>query len=212
MSEVLSRALWIAGLGFCLLAGVARAEDAAATDQLLARLNRISHLQGEFNQRQYGEGDAVLAESSGAFKLLRPFFFSWEIQSPDSQLVVANAEYLWHYDKDLQTATRHPVVGNVEASPLQILGGDESALRDQYAVTQDSANTFTLIPDGSGHSFRRLTVTFAGDAISQMDILDKLGQRVVVDFTRVDATTPLTSSDFEFTPPSGDVDLFYYDD
>lgn len=45
-----------------------------------------------------------------------------------------------------------------------------------------------------------------------MDILDKLGQRVVVDFTRVDATTPLTSSDFEFTPPSGDVDLFYYDD
>ena len=72
MSEVLSRALWIAGLRLLPAGRVARAEDAAATDQLLARLNRISHLQGEFNQRQYGEGDAVLAESSGGFKLLRP--------------------------------------------------------------------------------------------------------------------------------------------
>lgn len=206
------RVLVTAGLGLCLLAGVARAEDAAATDQLLARLNRISYLQGEFSQRQYGEGDAVLAESSGAFKLLRPFFFSWEILSPDNQLIVANAEYLWHYDIDLQTATRHPVVGNVEASPLQILGGDESALRDQYAVTQDTDDTFTLTPIGTGHSFRRLTVTFAGDTISQMDIVDKLGQRVVVDFTGVDAKTVLDSSDFEFTPPAGDVDLFYYDD
>ena len=202
----------IAGLGLCLLAVIARAGDTAATDQLLARLNRITHLQGEFSQRQYGEGDAVMAESSGAFKLLRPFFFSWEIRAPDNQLVVANAEYLWHYDIDLQTATRHPVVGNVEASPLQILGGDEAALRDQYAVTQDADNTFTLTPLGTGHSFRRLTVTFADDTISRMDIVDKLGQRVVVDFERVDAKTPLSSGDFEFTPPSGDVDLFYYDD
>ncbi len=204
----------IAGLGLCLslLAVIARAGDTAATDQLLARLNRITHLQGEFSQRQYGEADAVLAESSGAFKLLRPFFFSWEIRAPDNQLIVANAEYLWHYDKDLQTATRHPVVGNVEASPLQILGGDEAALRDQYAVTQDADNTFTLTPLGTGHSFRRLTVTFAGDTISRMDIVDKLGQRVVVDFERVDAKTSLSSGDFEFTPPSEDVDLFYYDD
>jgi outer membrane lipoprotein carrier protein len=203
--------LLIASLGLCLLAGAARAEDSAATDELLARLNRITHLQGDFKQRQFGEGDAVLAESSGVFKLLRPVFFSWKITSPDNQLIVANAQYLWHYDIDLQTATRHPVEGNVEASPLQILGGDESALRDQYAVTRDAQNTFTLTPLGGEHSFRRLTVSFAGDTISRMDIVDKLGQRVVVDFTRVDSKTPLSSSDFEFTPPAGDVDIFYYD-
>jgi outer membrane lipoprotein carrier protein len=143
--------------------------------------------------------------------LLRPFFFSWEILSPDNQLIVANAEYLWHYDIDLQTATRRPVVGNVEASPLQILGGDESALRDQYTVTRDADDTFTLTPNDDGHSFRRLTVTFADDAIVRMDILDKLGQRVVVDFDKVDTQTPLTARDFEFTPPAEGVDLFYYD-
>ncbi len=208
----MSKLLVIAGIGLCLLAGLARAEDSAATEQLLQRLNRITHLQGDFSQRQFGDGDKVLSESSGVFRLLRPFFFSWEIRSPDNQLIVANAEFLWHYDIDLQTATRRPVVGNVEASPLQILGGDESALRDQYTVTQDADDAFTLTPDGDAHSFRRLTVTFAGDTIGRMDILDKLGQRVVVDFHNVDNKTPLASEDFEFTPPPEGVDLFYYDD
>lgn len=202
----------LAGLGLFLLSAVTRADDSAATTELLARLNGFTFLQGEFKQRQFTEDNTVLAESSGVFKLLRPSFFSWQIQSPDSQLIVANAEYLWHYDIDLQTATRHPVVGNVEASPLQILAGDESELRDQYDVTQDQADTFTLTPVDDGHSFRRLTVTFATDSISRMDIVDKLGQRVVVDFLKVDSKTPLSSNDFEFTPPPEDVDLFYYDD
>ncbi|MCP5131771.1 MAG: outer membrane lipoprotein chaperone LolA [Pseudomonadales bacterium] len=208
----MSKVLLIASLGLCMLAALARGEDSAATEQLLADLGRITHLQGEFKQRQFGDESVVLAESRGKFKLLRPSFFSWEITSPDSQLIVANAEYLWHYDMDLQTATRRPVAGNVEASPLQILGGDESALRDQYSVTRDADNTFTLTPVGDAHSFRRLTVTFAGDTISRMDIVDKLGQRVVVDFLKVDSQSPLRSSDFNFTPPAEGVDLFFYDE
>jgi outer membrane lipoprotein-sorting protein len=78
-------------------------------------------------------------------------------------------------------------------------------------VTRDADDTFTLTPHGDGHSFRRLTVTFTDDGISRMDILDKLGQRVVVDFDNVDTQTPLTGEDFEFTPPAEGVDLFYYD-
>lgn len=202
----------LAGIALCVLAAIASAADDTATDQLLARLDRISHMQGDFEQRQFDESDAVLATSSGVFSLLRPFYFSWEIRFPDNQLIIANAEYLWHYDIDLQTATRRPVVGNIEASPLQVLGGDESTLREQYVIEQVDANTFTLIPRGTEHSFRRLAVSFADNAISGMDIIDRLGQRVVVEFSQVDTSTPLNAADFEFTPPPGDVDLFYYDE
>ena len=208
MSRVAASALLV----LSLLAGLARAQDEAATDQLLARLDRISHMQGKFIQRQYSDDGKVMAESSGEFRLLRPVYFSWEIQAPDRQLIVANADYLWHYDMDLQTATRRPVVGNIEASPLQVLGGDETALRDQYDVEQNDSDSFTLTPLGPDHSFRRLGVSFAGDTIGRMDIVDKLGQRVVVDFREVDTSTPLDSADFEFTPPQGEVDLFYYDE
>jgi outer membrane lipoprotein carrier protein len=208
----MNRAAVTAVLALCLLAGLVRAAGEGATAELLARLQRISQLQGEFVQRQYGDGETVIAQSSGVFRLLRPVYFSWEIRSPDRQLVVANAEHLWHYDMDLQTATRRPVVGNIESSPLQVLGGDESVLREQYEVERTGADSFTLVPIDARQGFRRLAVTFDGDVIRQMDIVDKLGQRVVVDFSNVDNTTPLTGADFEFTPPEGEVDMFYYDE
>ena len=208
----MTRLVGIACLCLGLLAGIARAAESQATDELLAQLDRITHLQGDFTQRQFGEGEAVLVESSGSFRLLRPVFFSWEIRAPDRQLIVANEEFLWHYDIDLQTATRRPVVGNVDASPLQILGGDASALRERYTITRDAPDVFTLVPLDSAHSFRRLTVAFADDTITRMDIVDKLGQRLVVDLQNVDSTTALDATDFEFTPPPEGVDLFYYDD
>jgi outer membrane lipoprotein carrier protein len=213
----MKRVATLAGIALWFLAIAAGAQQdtpgqASATDQLLGRLERLSHMQGDFEQRQYDDDNAVLAVSSGGFKLLRPVYFSWEIRAPDRQLIVANADYLWHYDIDLQTATRRPVAGNIEASPLQVLGGDETALREQYAVEQSGADTFTLVPNDASHSFRRLTVKFDGDTLGTMDITDKLGQRVVVQFLAVDSSSALQASDFEFTPPAEGVDLFYYDE
>lgn len=195
-----------------LLAGLARADETTATDRLLARLNDISHLQGQFDQRQYGDDDTLLGVSSGNFRLLRPAYFSWEITSPDSQLIVANEKYLWHYDIDLQTVTRRPVAGGVQASPLQVLGGDESVLREQFSVEQAGDNSFILVPIVGEHGFKRLQVSFANGTLSGMDIEDKLNQRVVVIFKALDASSALTPDDFEFVPPTGDVDLFYYDE
>lgn len=196
-----------------LIAAPALAAGGNTVDQLLQRLAGVTGLQGHFDQRQYGDDGTLLGVSSGVFRLLRPAYFSWEIQSPDSQLIVANAQYLWHYDRDLQTVTRRPVAGNVEASPLQILAGDESVLREQFSVEQPGDNTFILVPNGDGHGFRRLQVSFDGNTITGMDIEDRLNQRVVVVFRDLDPDTPLSAADFDFAPPdSGDVDLFYYDE
>jgi outer membrane lipoprotein carrier protein len=213
-----------ATLGFvlCLLAqllvtvSAAQAQDSSwanpATEELLLRLQGISHLRGRFEQRQYGEGDVLLAQSDGVFSLLRPQYFSWEIRSPDSQIIIANAQYLWHYDMDLQTVTRRPVAGNVEASPLQVLAGDESVLREQYRVEREAANSYLLTPVATEQGFKSLVVSFDDTGITGMDIVDKLNQRVVVTFSELDTTTPLTGADFDFTPPPGEVDLFYYDE
>ena len=74
-------------------------------------------------------------------------------------------------------------------------------------IELDAGDSFTISPDR-----RTLTVTFDTESLTRMDIVDRLGQRVVVELLRVDALTPLAGSDFEFTPPTGDVDLFYYNE
>ncbi len=91
-----------------LLQGTAvRAQD--ATDALLESLSGMQQLTGRFRQRQYDENGQVVMESLGRFRLLRPGYFAWDIESPGSQLVLADPGGIWHYDRDLETASRRPL-------------------------------------------------------------------------------------------------------
>jgi len=181
-----------------------------AVDALVAELAPVKQLQGRFVQRQYTPEGTLLAESSGRFRLLRPGYFSWEILSPDRQLIVADPSYIWHYDLDLETATRRPVAVDGEWTPFQILGGDTGALRERFRVEQVEKGIFLLFPLAPDTGFKQLKVSLDGARLTGMEIVDNLDQRVVIDFTDLDSESALASSDFEFTPPAG-ADTFYYD-
>ncbi|MEM8562503.1 MAG: outer membrane lipoprotein chaperone LolA [Pseudomonadota bacterium] len=196
--------------GFSVLPVIAEVND--ATEELLEKLNPIQQLQGRFVQRQFDEQGEVLLESAGTFKLLRPAYFSWEIESPDRQLIIADTEFLWHYDMDLETVTRRPVDDSIEASPLQVLAGDASGLRDNYEVEQAANDSFVLLPRDSAQGFRELTVHFTEQGLSQLDIVDRLGQQISVTLLELDDASLLTPETFVFEPPDSDVDIFYYDD
>ncbi len=205
------RLIALAGLTVCFLFGILRSEAADPATELSARLETLEHLQGRFEQRQYDDTGQLVQVSGGRFRLLRPDYFSWEIDSPDSQLVIAGPEFIWHHDRDLETVTRRPVSGNVDATPLQVLGGDESVLREQFTVSALAEEQYRLEQRGVDAGFRELTLRFAGDTIVGMEVVNKLNQRVVITFTEVDAATALRPADFAFEPPPG-ADLFYYDE
>ncbi len=198
--------LWLA-LGPLL----AFAQSGTDVDRLLVAMEPIKQLQGRFEQRQYGDDNTLLAESSGRFRLLRPGYFSWEILSPDAQMIIAGPEFIWHHDRDLETVTRRPVTTNADMTPLQILGGDESALREKFQVVQTSAGAFQLTPLAAGVGFKQLTLFLDGERLTGMEIRDNLDQRVEIEFTELDSRSELGSVDFAFTPPP-DADLFYYDE
>jgi len=189
----------------------AAAQPGGATDELLEALQGLQQLQGNFEQRQYGNNDVLLLESRGKFRLLRPGYFAWEILSPDNQLIIAGPEYIWHYDQDLETATRRPVTDSAQMSPLQVLGGDASALRRRFKVERVGEGDFALAPVSDDVGFKQLTLHLDGATITGMDILDNLNQRVVIEFSQLESEAKLSSDDFAFTPPDG-VDLFYYDE
>ena len=189
----------------------ATAEPAVdATEQLLQSLSGMQQLTGKFRQRQYDDRGEVVTESIGRFRLLRPGYFSWEIDSPGSQLIIADPEGVWHFDRDLETASRRPVDAGDGMSPLQVLGGDEAALRDGYQVTLEGKEVFMLVPISGNPGFRQLQVTLREYLIENMEILDNLNQRVEIDFGELRVDSDLTPEDFAFQPPEG-VDVFYYD-
>jgi outer membrane lipoprotein carrier protein len=195
-------------------ATMARAQ-ADAANELIAILNQSASLQGQFQQSQYDVSNTFMGESSGSFKMLRPGYFSWDISSPDSQLILATPQYIWHHDRDLETVTRRPSSNAAAVTPLQILGGDEQLLRAQFDVELSSDGVFTLVPKAEEGTdspvFSRLSLSAADGVISGMEIIDGLQQRLVIKFDNVDRATVLTTEAFEFTPPEG-VDLFLYDE
>lgn len=183
----------------------------APVDELAAALGGVEHLQGEFRQRQYDEGGALLGESSGTFRLLRPGYFAWEIRAPDNQLIVADPQYLWHHDRDLETVTRRPVGTGSASAPLQVLGGDATTLAEAFDITRGEQDSYILTPRSGEAGFERLELWLEGALPRRMEIRDNLHQRVSIEFSELDRETPLTPGDFSFEPPP-DADLFTYDE
>ncbi len=184
----------------------AQGDDA---DQLMEVLQRIGSMQGEFQQIQYDESDTLVGESNGSFRLLRPGYFAWEIESPDSQLIIADPEYIWHHDRDLETVTQRPVDDSAQMSPLQVLGGDEALMRRSYEVEKTSENSFTMLPTGINPGFKRLSVEFQSADFKSLEIVDNLNQRIVISFENIEPDSMLTPGDFVFKVPEG-ADFFNY--
>lgn len=184
-------------------------EDGVAA--LVAALNPVTHLQGSFQQRQLSQDGRLLAESSGRFRLLRPGYFAWEIQSPDDQLIIADPDFVWHHDRDLETVTRRPASLDGEGTPIQILGGDAATLRERFTVEHLEAGTYRVTPRSENAGFKDLTLTLDGSRLVGMEIRDNLDQAIVIEFTDLDSERKLAPSDFAFTPPAG-ADTFYYDE
>lgn len=199
--------LQFALLALCLMAGPARAGD-EATAALAERLAGISQLSGAFNQSQREAGaEGKLIHSRGRFRLLRPDYFAWVIESPDRQQIIADGRYLWHYDLDLETVTRRPLDGADMRSPLQVLAGDYEALQRDYQVTETGRGRYTLEPESASPAFRQFTLVFAGNMLSGMEIVDNLGQSLLIEFSALDSEPGLTAGDFDFELPEG-VDFF----
>ncbi|MFV0477756.1 MAG: outer membrane lipoprotein chaperone LolA [Parahaliea sp.] len=185
---------------------------ADATDELLQKLAPVKTLSGRFEQTQTVQGSDRVLLSSGHFRLLRPGYFAWDITSPDSQLILATPEYLWQYDRDLETVTRRSTAEADGVSPLQVLGGDEAAIRADYRIDtiDNKGERFQLKPLDKAAGFRSLVLRFKGDTIDGMNIVDSLGQSIEVHFFDVKHNTSLAPEDFSFSPPAG-ADLFYHD-
>jgi outer membrane lipoprotein carrier protein len=204
----MTKYLLAAWLGIAPLLSVA--QSSSDVNALLALLDQFKHVQGSFSQRQFGQDKILLAESSGEFRVLRPSYFAWEVLSPDEQLIIVDPEFIWHYDRDLETVTRRPVTGDAEMVPLKILGGDAKKLQEKFHIVRQSEKAFTLTPLSEGVGFKQLILYVDQAQLGGMEIQDNLDQFVEIQFTDLDTDVELSSADFAFTPPPG-ADLFYYD-
>lgn len=155
--------------------------------------------------RRDGE-NARLGKASLQFQ--RPDRFRWDSQAPNDQLVLADGESLWIYDRDLEQVTVRPLRAALEGLPTGLLIGSERLL---------SSFKFEVLPDKAGLQWLKATALerqgltdhinlgFSQGMPQVMQITDLGGRGMRYEFSNWQLA-PVAAAQFRFVMPKG-IDL-----
>jgi outer membrane lipoprotein carrier protein len=184
-------------------AGPSQAEAVAALREFLSQTKTA---RGEFTQ-QVTRGTAQAAPpSSGTFAFERPGRFRWTYVKPYEQVLVADGERLYLYDKDLNQVTVKRISAALPSSPAAILFGGNDFERDFTVVdagTRDGIAWLTATPRAKDTQFERIEIGFRDGRLAAMVIADSFGQVSRLAFSGVERNPRLDAGLFRFVPPAG---------
>ncbi|MCY1238509.1 Outer-membrane lipoprotein carrier protein [compost metagenome] len=164
---------------------------------------------GEFTQRQVkgqGANVKVTGNSSGTFVFSRPGKFTWRYTKPYEQLLQADGQTLYIYDKDLNQVTERKLDAALGSSPAAILFGSND-LEKNFAIkngpTRDGVEWLELTPKAKDTQFERIGIGFKGGNLEAMELRDAFGNTTLLTFTNMQKNPPLAADAFRFTVPKG---------
>ncbi len=175
---------------------------------LKALLEPVHSLRGSFTQVLRDAEGLVLQESEGKFAVQRPGKFLWHTAAPFEQVLLSDEKELFLYDPDLEQMTIRPVDERLQQTPLLILSGETTQLLKHFEVKQLSDDRFELTPksesgSGAGSAFQTLTMAFKDKTLSQIILLDGLGQQTALDFSQLLVNPVLDAAVFTLEVPPG---------
>jgi outer membrane lipoprotein carrier protein len=201
-----------------LAVGTVQAQSPADGLQLLGQFIRtVQAGRAQFTQAVTSparEGQAARTRtSSGVFEFVRPNRFRFSYTKPFAQTLVADGQTLWLHDPELNQVTARKLSQVLQGTPAAVIASatDLRGLQAEFDLRAqapaDGVQWVLAIPrsrDGQLQSIRvGLRATAQGVELVTLDILDALGQRSLMQFSRFEAQPDLAPALFQFTPPAG---------
>jgi outer membrane lipoprotein-sorting protein len=186
-------------ISFVLLSGTAQAltdQDRVEVERLRVYLNDITTMQTRFVQ-----GDGKGGTAQGTFWLHRPGRLRFEYDPPVPILVIARADFLVHYDKELKEANYL----DQKDTPAWFLLADEVTWDDDFTVTgvkhtgpiiEVSATRRSAPEQGA------VTLVFDHTPIKLLGwwLVDSSGRKIQVRLQNQQLGIPIDSEMFQFRP------------
>lgn len=181
------------------------ATHAAALDQFKSFIASTQSAKGEFTQ-QLGKSKSGKATpaSSGSFVFARPGKFIWTYQKPYEQVLQADGETLYIYDKDLNQVTTRKLGNALGSSPAAILFGSNK-LEENFTLTEagarDGMEWLNATPKAKDTSFEQISIGLKGGVPMAMELKDTFGQTSRLTFTNFQRNPQLGAQQFKFEVP-----------
>ena len=196
----------------CLMA-VPGFASASALEQFKTFVNSTKAAKGEFTQRQVKtmDGAAKVANtSSGTFLFARPGKFIWTYQKPYEQLLQADGEKLYIYDKDLNQVTIRRLGDALGSSPAAILFGSNDLEKNftlKDAGERDGLEWLEATPKTKDTTFERILIGLKDGVPQAMELRDSFGQVSLLTFKKFEKNPQMKPDQFRFEVPKG-ADVF----
>jgi outer membrane lipoprotein carrier protein len=179
---------------------------ADAISQLKEFSSSTKSAKGEFVQKMQKNSAGGVEVSSGSFAFSRPGKFRWEVRKPFEQLMVADGENLFFFDKDLNQVTVKTIQDAVGATPAMLLFGG-SDLEKVFTLTalpsKDSIEWLEALPKSKEAGFDRIILGFAGGVPAQMEVRDAFNRLTSFTFQGVERNAKVDGELFRFIAPKG---------
>jgi len=179
----------------------------SAVQSLEATLAQTRSMHALVTQLVMDQDGRELQENQVVMQMQKPASFSWEITEPYNELMVTDGYTIWRYEPDLDQVTIARFNNDLDRTPVMLLNGDAASIAAAYevseAVMDDGNLRFVLQPLGPGSLFERMSLTFTGTQLREMQFEDSLGQQTSLSFDAVEQNLPIGSEQFTFNPPAG---------
>jgi outer membrane lipoprotein carrier protein len=187
------------------VAGAQELENGAAVLEDL--LNQTSSLRAEVSQLLMDQDGRSLQETAATLSMKKPANFSWVITQPYEERTVTDGTTIWRYEPDLEQVTVQDFNDELDRTPVMLLNGDAASIGEAYEVSATRVGgdilRFLLKPRRPSSLFERMSLTFQGPELREMQFEDSLGQQTSLGFSKVERNLTLPADTFTFTPPQG---------
>ena len=182
---------------------------AGGLEQLREFLEQTRSARGAFTQKVLRASGQTLESTSGQFAFTRPGKFRWDVQRPFEQLMVADGEQLWFYDKDLNQVTIRKLGDALGSTPAAILFGS-SELDKGFTLKaldeRDGVAWVEALPKSTEQGFDRIAIGLRDGLPVAMEVRDAFGRTSMFAFSGIERNAQIEPQSFSFTPPQ-DADI-----
>lgn len=189
---------------------------AGGTDSLQAFIAQVHSATGEFTQRQVkapskaqGQQPSAIqmgGPSSGTFSFARPGKFIWAYRTPYEQVLEADGDTLFVFDKDLNQVTERKLGNALGASPAAILFGSND-LNAHFTLhdvgVKEGIDWLELIPKDKDTQFQSVGIGFQNGELKAMELHDVFGNVTLLTFSNIQKNPNLPADAFKFVVPKG---------
>ncbi len=190
--------------------------SATAVEQFKSFVTNNKSAKGEFTQQQVKMVDGnpkISKTATGNFVFARPGKFIWSYVKPYEQLLQADGEKLYIYDKDLNQVTIRPLGNSLGSSPAAILFGSAGAadLDKNFNFKEVGAKQglewLEATPKAKDSQFETIGIGMKDGVPVALELHDNFGQFSTLTLKNLEKNPTLKPEQFKFVVPAG-ADVF----